>query len=123
MNARLDRLRFYADPDGGMGKPQIADELAFSQTVFEQLGVGVVHSSLEGRLTNVNPRLCELLGYSRLEALTLGIQDLTHPDDVTASIEARRRLLTGAVSHYEKEVRLIRKDGRPLWTRIVTSLV
>src|SRR5579872_7302823 len=104
MNARYDTLGFRTTAGSGMVKPRIVDELAFSQTVFEQLGVGVVHSSLEGRLTNVNPRLCELLGYSRPEALTLAIQDLTHPDDMTASIEARRRLLTGAASHYEKEV-------------------
>ena len=38
-------------------------------------------------------------------------------------MEARRHLLTGTLSHYEKEARLIRKDGGEIWTRIVTSLV
>jgi PAS domain S-box-containing protein len=123
MNARPDTLGLDEDTVDGEPRAGIVDGLAFSQTVFEQLGVGVGHSSLEGRLIDVNPRLCELLGYSRQEALTLGIQDLTHPDDIGASTEARQRLLTGTVSHYEKEVRLLRKDGTDVWTRIVTSLV
>jgi PAS domain S-box-containing protein/putative nucleotidyltransferase with HDIG domain len=123
MNARSDTFGFAEEAAGEDAQPQVVDELTFSRTVFEQLGVGVAHSSLEGRLINVNPRFSELLGYSRSEALALSIQDLTDPDDIPASVAARRRLLTGAVAHYEKEVRLIRKDGRELWTRIVTSLV
>src|ERR1700687_2677680 len=102
---------------------RIGNAVDFGRTVFEQLGIGVAHSTLEGRFTNVNPKFCELWGYSRREALTLGIRELTHPDDIGASIEARRRLLAGTVSHYEREARFIRKDGHELWTRIVTSLV
>jgi len=123
MDMRAHTFGVDAETAGGDAETRTADELAFSQTVFKQLGVGVVHSSLEGRVTNVNPRFCDLLGYSRREALTLRIQELTHPEDIKASVEARRRLLTGTVSHYEKEVRLLRKDGRDIWTRIVTSLV
>ncbi len=123
MKTGADTLRFHEEAAGGEAKPGMADELAFSRTVFEQLGVGVGHTSLEGRLINVNPRFCDMLGYSRQEALTHGIQELTHPDDIEASMDARRRLLTGTVSYYEKEARLIRKDGREVWVRIVTSLV
>jgi PAS domain S-box-containing protein len=123
MDANAHRVEFDDDTEVDETNSRIGDSEHFGRSVFEQLGVGVAHSSLEGRLTDVNPRFCALLGYSRREALTLGIQELTHPDDLEASIEARRRLLTGTVSHYEREARLIRKDGRELWTRIVTSLV
>jgi PAS domain S-box-containing protein/putative nucleotidyltransferase with HDIG domain len=123
MDTRANTFGFDEGTAGGEATPRIVDELAFSRTVFEQLGVGVAHSTLEGRFTDVNPTFCDLVGYSRPEALTLGIRDLTHPDDIEASLEARRRLLAGTISHYEREARLIRKDGRPLWTRILTSLV
>lgn len=124
MNARAAACEHGIDTAGPEARARIVDEPAFSRTVFEQLGVGIVHSSLEaGRLINVNPRFCDMSGYGRREALTLGIRDLTLAQDIQASIEARQRLLTGAVSHYERDVRLIRKDGCELWAHIVTSLV
>jgi PAS domain S-box-containing protein/putative nucleotidyltransferase with HDIG domain len=124
MDTRPRTVEFNEDTAVGEANCcRIGDAVDFGRNVFEQLGIGVAHSNLEGRFTNVNPKFCDLLGYSRREALTLGIVDLTHPDDIGASIEARRRLLAGTVSHYEREARFIRKDGHELWTRIVTSLV
>jgi PAS domain S-box-containing protein len=52
------------------------------RAIFEQVAVGVVYSNSEGRLLNVNPKFCEISGYTRKEALTLSIQELTHPDDL-----------------------------------------
>ena len=102
---------------------RIGESADLGQSVFEQLGVGVVRSTLEGRLIYVNARLCELLGYSRREALMLSIGELTHADDIGASVEARRHLAAGNGSCYEREVRLFCKDGHEIWARIVTSLV
>ena len=93
------------------------------RAIFEQVAVGVVHSNSEGRLLNVNPKFCEISGYTRKEALTLGIQELTHPDDLGNSIEERAELFVGIRSAYEREVRLLRKDGTEIWTHITTSLV
>ena len=93
------------------------------RAIFEQVAVGVVHSNSEGRLLDVNPKFCEISGYTRKEALTLGIQELTHPDDLGNSIEERAELFVGIRSAYEREVRLFRKDGTEIWTHITTSLV
>jgi PAS domain S-box-containing protein/putative nucleotidyltransferase with HDIG domain len=96
---------------------------ALYRAVFKQLGVGVAHSDLKGRFIDVNPKFCDITGYTRTEALSLGISDLTHPEDIERSIDARRRLLAGMRSSYETDARLIRKDGTEMWTRIATSLV
>jgi len=93
------------------------------RTIFEQVAVGVVHSDLDGRLMEVNPRFCEISGYSRDEALRLSIQDLTHPEDIQKSTEARAALIAGSRAPYEREARLLRKDGARLWAYITTSLV
>jgi PAS domain S-box-containing protein len=93
------------------------------RVIFEQVAVGVVHTNSEGRVLNVNPKFCEISGYSREEALALDIRELTHPDDIGKSIEARGRMLAGMSSAYEREVRLIRKGGTEIWTHITTSLV
>jgi PAS domain S-box-containing protein/putative nucleotidyltransferase with HDIG domain len=93
------------------------------RAIFEQVAVGVVHSDADGRVLNVNPKFCALSGYTREEALTLAIVDLTHPEDRASSIAARTRLLAGTTSSYEREVRLIQKGGSQIFSFISTSLV
>ncbi len=93
------------------------------RAIFEQIGVGVVHTSCDGRLLNVNPKFCEISGYTPEEALTLGIREMTHPDDLRNSIEARAEILSGARSAYDRELRLFRKDGTEIWTQVTTSVI
>ncbi len=91
--------------------------------LFEDLAVGVAHTDAEGKLLNANRKFCEIFGYSRAEMLTLDIRRLTHPEDITKSLAARARMLAGAGSAYERELRLIQKNGAAIWTRVTTSLV
>jgi PAS domain S-box-containing protein len=93
------------------------------RAMFDQLAVGVVHSNPEGRFLDVNPRFCQLSGYSREEALALDIRRAMHPDDLPGSLEARERMLQGDFPDHEREVRLISKGGAELWTLFTTSLV
>ncbi len=93
------------------------------RTVFEQVAVGVVHTARDGRILNVNPKFCELSGYTRSEALTLDIQQLIHPDDGQRSADARARLLRGEITAFEKDIRLIRRDDALLWARVTTSVI
>jgi PAS domain S-box-containing protein/diguanylate cyclase (GGDEF)-like protein len=93
------------------------------RSTFEGLAVGVVHSDTEGRLLSVNQRFCELLGYTRAEALALDIQRLTHPHDIAKSVAARAEAITGLLLEYQVEARLISKSGAPIWTHIITSIV
>ena len=90
---------------------------------FEQLAVGVVHSTLDGAFLNVNAKFAELSGYTHAEAVTLDIRRLTHPEDLVQSIAVRARMIAGTASDHEREVRIIRKSGTETWARITTSLV
>ncbi|HZC77062.1 MAG TPA: PAS domain S-box protein, partial [Ktedonobacterales bacterium] len=93
------------------------------RTVFEHADVGLALVSLEGRWLRVNPRLGELLGYSRDELVTLTCQDLTHPDDREADLVNFRRLLAGELDAYDTDLRYVRKDGVPVWVHLTASLV
>jgi PAS domain S-box-containing protein/diguanylate cyclase (GGDEF)-like protein len=93
------------------------------RAVFEQAAVGIVHSSLDGRMLMNNARFAEIIGFSREEASALNIRDVTHPDDIDRSVEGRTRMLEGAGTPYERELRLVRKDGSRIWAQITTSLV
>ena len=48
---------------------------------FENLGVGGVQISTDGRFLQVNQRFIELTGYPREELLEMRVGDLDHPDD------------------------------------------
>jgi PAS domain S-box-containing protein/diguanylate cyclase (GGDEF)-like protein len=93
------------------------------RATFEQAAVGIVHTSLEGELRQVNQAFCLMTGYSRAEALQMHIRDLTHPEDIGASLAGRASIITASAAPYQRELRLRRKDGAYLWANVTTSLV
>jgi PAS domain S-box-containing protein/diguanylate cyclase (GGDEF)-like protein len=93
------------------------------RTTFEQAAVGIAHTSLAGDVQLVNQAFCDMAGYSRTEAQQLHIRDLTHPQDIRASLDGRARIIAAAAPPYERELRLRRKDGSFLWADVTTSLV
>jgi PAS domain S-box-containing protein len=90
---------------------------------FDRAVVGIAHTSPEGRWLRVNQRLCDLLGYTRDELAVLTFQDLTHPDDLAASLACFRRLLAAERDAEELDKRYLRKDGTPIWVHLTLSLV
>ncbi|HEX2649149.1 MAG TPA: PAS domain S-box protein [Burkholderiales bacterium] len=93
------------------------------RSTFEQAAVGIVHTSLEGELRMANRVFCDLTGYSRAEAIQLQLRDVTHPEDFRRSVEGRGQLLQGTGKPYQRELRLVRKDGSLVWVNVTTSLV
>jgi PAS domain S-box-containing protein len=93
------------------------------RATFEQAAVGIVHSSLEGELRLVNQTFCVMTGYSRAEALQFNIRDITHPQDMGPSTDRRMKIVEGSGTPYQRELRLLSKDGSYLWVSVTTSLV
>ena len=62
---------------------------------FDEAPIGVALVALDGRWLRVNRALCQIVGYPAEQMLKLGFQDVTHPEDVGADLEAIRRLLSG----------------------------
>ncbi|HBE50793.1 MAG TPA: hypothetical protein DDW76_18960, partial [Cyanobacteria bacterium UBA11369] len=90
---------------------------------FEHAAIGMALVSLEGRWLQVNPSLCEMLGYSEQELLDTTFQSITHPDDLDASIDRRRQLLAGKIRSYQLEKRYLHKQGKLVWTQLSVGLV
>jgi diguanylate cyclase (GGDEF)-like protein/PAS domain S-box-containing protein len=85
---------------------------------FENAPVGIVHTSMTGQLLRINPRLCEMLGYSRQELLATSFIDITHPDDIGPSMELLRQMAARHLEHGRIEKRFLREDGKYLWTML-----
>jgi PAS domain S-box-containing protein len=93
------------------------------RSTFELAAVGVAHVSPEGRWLRVNPKLCEIIGYSQEELLNLRFQDLTHPDDLAPDMEQAEKVVAGSLDQYSMEKRYIRKDGSLRWVNLTVSSV
>ena len=93
------------------------------RVIFDQAPIGIGLVGASGRWLRANPALCELLGYSEDELLRLTFADLTHPDDLAASLARRHRQLEGAHDLLRIEKRYIRSDGEIVWVSVTSTLV
>lgn len=93
------------------------------RAVFDQAAMGVARVSPEGRFLEVNDRFCALLGYSREELGGMTFSQVTHPDDVEASVERSKAMLAGESDTYSVEKRYVTKGGTILWINLTVSLV
>jgi PAS domain S-box-containing protein len=93
------------------------------RATFEQAAVGMARIAPDGRWLDANPRLCQILGYSRKELLALRFQDITHPEDLERDREHIRRMLAGEDAPHSHEKRYVRKSGETVWVNRTASLV
>jgi PAS domain S-box-containing protein len=93
------------------------------EATYDHAGSGIVEVDREGRLLRVNARLCELMGCSPDDLLGRSIFDETFFEDVEADREQFRRQVSGELSRYTIEKRLLRRDGSSFWASVTSTSV
>ncbi|MEK6594412.1 MAG: PAS domain S-box protein [Pseudomonadota bacterium] len=94
------------------------------RATVRQAPVGIIHNALDGRILQVNPKFCEIVGYSEQELLSLSNHDILHPEDRGREREGLMpRLLAGDIPAFTTEKRFVRKDGCTIWARRTVSVV
>ena len=91
--------------------------------VFEHAPSGMGVSGLDARILQVNGALCQMLGYSEEELLGTAWADVTHPDDVGASLARVERLQGDPGQCLEVEKRFLHRGGKVVWARLRISTV
>ena len=89
---------------------------------FENAAVGIAHAGLDGKLLDVNQRLCDIVGFTREELQAKTLKDITHPDDLTLDRGHVRQILAGELQSYGIDKRYIRKDGSIVWIGLTVTL-
>lgn len=84
---------------------------------------GMALVSPAGRFLQVNRFLCQMLGYSEPELLELRFQDISHPDELDASVSGVKELLDGHLQLFEIEKKYLRKDGQTVWAHVRSNLL
>src|SRR5438552_3596915 len=82
---------------------------------FENAAVGIAHTHPTGRFLRVNAKLCAIVGYPREELLQNTSQDITHPDDLAASVASLAAVSRGESPALAPEERYRRKEGSSVW--------
>jgi diguanylate cyclase (GGDEF)-like protein/PAS domain S-box-containing protein len=96
-------------------------EQRFRQT-FELAASGIAHVDLSGRFSDVNGKLCEMLGYSEAELIGRSVKEISHPEDRDTTDGDRARMRAGELPSVQLEKRYLRKDGSVLWVALTVAL-
>ena len=90
---------------------------------FDNAAVGIAHvDPATGRYLRVNERYCTIVGCPHDELIQKSMQDITHPDDLAASMAILGALSRGELPRRELEKRYLRKDGSVVWGALWTAL-
>ncbi|TDP82893.1 PAS domain S-box-containing protein [Aquabacterium commune] len=93
------------------------------QLIFEAAGIGMVRVSLRGRILEANPRFADIVGRRRTDLVGLHVQDITHPDDVSASRAHMEAAVHGHTAGYVTEKRYVRPDGQVVWASLNVAVL
>lgn len=100
---------------------QVAAQVLHAAMDRAPVGIAVidVHEGRAGRLGQVNPAYCALVGRTAQELAQLTVLELTHPDDLGDDGPSLARVVAGS-----PEVRLkryLRPDGSVVWAEVTGS--
>lgn len=92
------------------------------RTLFEQAAVGAaIFKAKSGLFLEVNPKFCDIVGYSKEELLRKTFMDITHPDDLEVNTASLKGVEADEISTYGMEKRYIRKDGTLVWVTLAVA--
>ena len=93
------------------------------QLAFEHSPVGTAIVNPNGKVSQFNDALVEMLGYTRAELREGAFTGFAHPDDEDADSHLFADLMSGARDSYEIEKRYIHKDGHVVWGLLHVGVV
>jgi two-component system, cell cycle sensor histidine kinase and response regulator CckA len=91
-----------------------------SAMALSPLGMSI--ATPDGKLLEVSPAFCRLLGYTRDELLALDLRTITVPDDLPSTHNMHAKLLS-STEQAQIEKRYLHKDGHPVWVHINAAAV
>jgi PAS domain S-box-containing protein len=102
----------------------LASSAELHRATFSQAAVGITHTALDGTLLRVNPKFCELMGYTEAELAGRNFLELTHGEDRACAASLMQELIRGrGGERVTAEKRSLRKDGSVIWVLLSAAMV
>lgn len=96
----------------------LRDNEAKLRNLFDNSMVGIIATTAEMVLTDVNPAFCDMLGYPREALLGRSLLELTHADDHAIQAHESERIRRGERDNYRVTQRYMHHDGNILYAQI-----
>lgn len=93
------------------------------RNILNNVPIGVVYTDLHGNVQQVNPRFCDLTGYSGQQLMAMNVAALTHPDDPTHDFDLSGQLVRGEIPMYRHQGRYLTRDKRTVWVQSIVTLL
>ncbi len=92
------------------------------ETIFEKAPVGIsLFESKTGVFKKVNEKYTEIIGYSKEEMYGMDFIKISYPEDLQADLDNMERIIRKEIPYFEMEKRLIRKDGKIIYVKLVVA--
>ena len=101
----------------------LTDSEARFRNLFEYSPVGVVIASLDGRITEVNTKFCDMLDYTKAELYQKKIVEISYPSDKKIEGAYADKIRLGEIDNYTIEKRFFKKGGEVIWTNLSISVI
>jgi diguanylate cyclase (GGDEF)-like protein/PAS domain S-box-containing protein len=85
------------------------------RSAFDYAPIGIALVAPDGMWLKVNRALCEILGYSEDEFLTMNFKYVIFPDDLGVTLVKIAEVTTGCAASSQMEHRYVHKTGRTVW--------
>ncbi len=120
--ALLDKIMHEAEEHNAIGELIQESEARFQQT-FDQAPIGMALVSLDGKWLKLNQALCDIVGYTESELLSLSFKDLTHAEDFQVDQTFVQLVLADQIKKYQMETRYFHQQGHIVPIMLNASLV
>ncbi len=93
------------------------------RNILNNVPIGVVYTDLQGNVKQVNPRFCELTGYTSDALMSMNVDKLTHPEDRDQDADLTAQLVRGDIPIYRRQGRYLTRDNRMVWVQSIVTLL
>ena len=93
----------------------LEEALRYFDVAFDRSPIGMAVFNTDGEYVRVNAALSALLGRAPEDLLGRRDQELTHPEDRQADLDAAWEILEGRMDTHQTEKRFVRPDGSVVW--------
>jgi len=90
---------------------------------FHNAPIGLAIVDLDDNWLKVNPKVCDILGYSEEEFARTNCHKLCYPDDLPQNLAYKKELLEGRRNSFQIEQRFVHQKGHAVKTLLAVSMV
>ncbi len=91
--------------------------------IFEEAPLGIATYDNDFLIININNSLCDMLGYSKEELLSLKLSDIIFHDNKKKEKDFFSNLFIDKLPFTKSSKSLLKKDGGILWTTLTTAII